>query len=87
VRPTAAVEGGLVLLWQTKALVVLEPAEILGLLRHDPGVWARAIRRGKYHRRGEATARRTADRAAVQPTETATDRAAPSPQLGGEHVS
>jgi hypothetical protein len=85
-RPAVALEGGLVLVWQTKCLVVLEPAEILGLLRHDPQVWARAIRRGKAHRRGEAMARRTGDRAPAQATEDATHSSEPltSSQPGHE---
>jgi hypothetical protein len=57
-RPAVALEGGVVLLWQTKCLVVLEPAEILALLRRDRETWARAIRRGRRWRRAEAIARR-----------------------------
>jgi len=53
-RLSVALEDGVVLLWQTKCLVVLEPAEILGLLHHDRDVWIRALRRGRSWRRAQA---------------------------------
>lgn len=76
-RPAVALEGGCVVLWETKCLLVLEPAEILGLLRHDPEAWARAIKRGKYQRRAESTVRRTNDAAPVQVLSTEEKRSEP----------
>jgi len=60
VTPRLAVDGDRVIVTTVKAVVVLTAGEVLELLRHAPDLWAAALRRGKYHRRAEATARRTA---------------------------
>lgn len=41
-----------------KCVLVLQLKEILELLKRDVDLWRRAVGRGKYQRRGEATARR-----------------------------
>ncbi len=59
-RPAGALElsGDLVVVHWHKAVLLVSGAEIAGLLHHDRGVWARAIRRGRSWRRAEALARR-----------------------------
>jgi len=66
-RPSVALEDGVVLLWQTKCLVVLEPAEILGLLHHDRDVWIRALRRGRSWRRAQVLEHRQCGNKACAP--------------------
>jgi len=60
VTPRLAVDGDRVIVTTVKAVVVLTAGEVLELLRHAPDLWAAALRRGKYHKRAEATARRMA---------------------------
>ena len=76
-RPAIALEGGLVVIQAPKCTLVLTAEEITGLVHFDREVWTRAVRRGRYHRRGEATARRIGDRAAVHATETAAHSSEP----------
>ncbi|MBI4916895.1 MAG: hypothetical protein HY825_13690 [Acidobacteria bacterium] len=56
--PRVILDGGRVVIRAPRCVLVLEPAEVAALVRLDPETWARAIRRGKHWRRGEATARR-----------------------------
>ena len=52
-------EGDRIAVRVPKALYVLTVPELLALLRLDAATWTRALRRGKYHKRAENTARRT----------------------------
>lgn len=61
--PPVALEGDRIVLRVTKCVLVLTAAEVVGLLRHDPETWRRAIMRGKAWRRGAATERHLAGRA------------------------
>lgn len=54
-----AVEGRFVVIHAPKCLLVLSAEEIANLVHLDTETWIRALRRGKAHRRAEATRRRT----------------------------
>ena len=59
VRPFAEVlDDGRVAVHAVKATYVLEPGEIVALLPSCRSLWIEALRRGKCHRRAEATAKR-----------------------------
>lgn len=52
-----------------KCCLVVRLEEVLELLKQDPDLWRLAIARGKYQRRGEATARRLEDRSQGGPAD------------------
>ena len=58
-RPTAELlADGTVAIRAVKAVYVLTPGEIVALLPSCKSLWIVAARRGKLHRRAEATRRR-----------------------------
>lgn len=59
-RRVAEVLDGFIAVYLPKCVVLVTPEELGKLLAAHPEVYARALKRGKLHKRGLATARRTA---------------------------